>query len=66
MIMKAKRKYSWIFRYYNVLNGEIYYRLHHGLTVDDVDFLTNEFCKANSNYYLDIFRFQFRKKNTSG
>lgn len=64
--MKAKRKYSWIFRYCNVLNGEVCYRPHYGLTVDDVDFLTNEFCKANSNYCLDIFRFQFRKKNTSG
>ena len=64
--MKAKRKYSWIFRYYDVLNGKICYRSYHKLTVDDVDFLANEFCKANINYCLGVFKFQFHKRNTSG
>lgn len=64
--MKIKRNYSWVFRYYNVLNGKVYYRLYHSLTVDDVSFLTNEFCKANSSYCLDVFKFQFHKRNTSG
>lgn len=64
--MTAKKKYSWIFLYYNALNGEVCYRLHHELTVDDVEFLANEFCKANSNYCLGVFRFQFYKKNISG
>lgn len=54
MIMKTE-KYSWIFRYYDVLNGKVYYRLYHSLTFDDVDFLANEFCKANINYRLGIF-----------
>lgn len=66
MIMEKKRKYSWVFRYYNVLKGKVYYRLYHKLTVDDVDFLTNEFCKANSSYCLDVFKLQFRKRNISG
>lgn len=64
--MTAKRRYSWVFLYYNVLNGEVCYRLHHELTVDDVEFLANEFCKANSGYCLGVFRFQFYKKNISG
>lgn len=64
--MKAKRKYSWIFRYHNVLQGKVYYRLYHSLTAGDVDFLANEFCKANSSYCLDVFRFQFHKRNTFG
>lgn len=65
MIMKPKRKYSWVFRYHNVLKGRVYYRLYHKLTVDDVDFLTDEFCKANSNYCLDVFIFRFHKRDTS-
>lgn len=64
--MTAKKKYSWVFCYYDVLNGEVYYRLYHDLTVDDVDFLANEFCKANSNYCLGVFKFQFYKRNLSG
>ena len=64
--MKSKRKYSWVFRYCNVLNGEVCYRLHHKLTVDDVDFLANEFCKANSGYCLGVFRFQFYKRSPFG
>ena len=64
--MKTKRKYSWVFRYYNVLKGKVYYRLYHSLTVDDVDFLTDEFCKANGGYCLDVFKFQFHKRNPSG
>ena len=62
--MKTKRKYSWVFRYYDVLNGKVYYRLYRQLTVDDVDFLIDEFCKANSNYCLDVFK--FCKRYTSG
>ena len=64
--MKAKRKYSWIFRYYDVTNGRSIIRIYHSLTVDDVDFLANEFCKANVNYRLDVFSLQFHKRNTSG
>lgn len=64
--MKTKRKYSWVFVYYNVLNGEVCYRLRHSLTVDDVIFLANEFCKANSDYYLGVFKFQFYKRSIPG
>lgn len=63
--MKAKRKYSWIFCYYDILNGTICYRLYHKLTVDDVDFLADEFCKANINYRLDVFKLWLHKRSTS-
>lgn len=65
MIMKAKRKYSWVFRYYDVMNGIAYNRLYHKLTVDDVGFLANEFRKVNSDYRLDVFKLQLPKKNAS-
>lgn len=61
--MTAKKKYSWVFCYYDVLNDEVCYRLYHSLTVDDVNFLANEFCKANSGYCLGVFKFQFYKKS---
>lgn len=64
--MKAKRKYSWVFRYYDVMNGTVYYRLYHKLTVDDVDFLVNEFRKVNIDYRLGVFKLRFYKRNTSG
>lgn len=64
--MKAKRKYSWIFRFYDVMNGTVYYRLYHKLKVDDVDFLANEFLKANIDYRLGVFKLRFRKSNASG
>ena len=64
--MKAKRKYSWVFRYYDVMNGTVYYRLYHKLTVDDVDFLVNEFRKVNIDYRLGVFKLRFHKRNTSG
>jgi hypothetical protein len=66
VIMKTKRKYSWVFRYCDVLNGKACYRLYHKLTVDDVDFLADKFCKANSDYRLDVFRLRLRKRNASG
>lgn len=62
---KSKRKYSWIFRYYDVLNGRICYRLHRSLTVDDVYFLASEFRQANINYRLGIFKLRFYKRNVS-
>lgn len=64
--MKAKRKYSWVFRFYDVMDGTVYYRLYHKLTVDDVDFLANEFRKANIDYRLGVFKLRFHKRNTSG
>lgn len=64
MIMKTKRKYTWVFRYYNVMNSKVYYRLYHSLTIDDVDFLADEFRKANSNYCLDVFKFHFHRSST--
>lgn len=64
--MKAKRKYSWIFRFYDAMNGTVYYRLYHKLTVDDVDFIANEFRKANIDYRLGVFKLRFHKRNVSG
>lgn len=64
--MKAKRKYSWVFRYYDVMNGTVYYRLYHKLTVDDVNFLVNEFRKVNIDYRLGVFKLRSHKRNTSG
>jgi hypothetical protein len=61
--MKARKQYSWVFVFYNVLNGKVCYRLYHGLSVDDVDFLANEFCKANNGYSLGVFKFQFFKRS---
>lgn len=61
--MRPKRKYSWVFVFYNVLKGKVFYRLYHSLTVDDVDFLANEFCKANGGYCLGVFKFQFYKRS---
>lgn len=66
LIVKTRRKYSWVFRYHNVLNGKVCYRLYRSLTVDDVVFLVDEFCKANGGYCLDVFRFQFHKGSASG
>nr|DAO49752.1 MAG TPA: hypothetical protein [Microviridae sp.] len=60
--MSPKRKYSWVFRYCDVMSGKVCYRLYHELTVDDVDFLADKFCNANSGFRLDVFKFQFRKK----
>ena len=64
--MKPKRKYSWVFRYHDVLKGRVCYRLYRSLTVDDVDFLADEFCKANGGYCLDVFMFRFHRGDTSG
>lgn len=61
--MRPKRKHSWVFVFYNVLKGKVYYRLYHSLTADDVNFLASEFCKANSGYCLGVFKFQFYKKS---
>lgn len=63
--MKTEKKYSWIFRFYDVVNGTVYYRLYHKLTVDDVDFLVNEFRKANTDYRLGVFKLRSHKRNTS-
>lgn len=56
MFMEAKRKFSWVFRYYDFLAGEVTYRTFYDLTIDDANFLANEFVKENSNYCLAIFK----------
>lgn len=66
MIMKPEKTYSWVFRYCDVMSGSVCYRVYHALTVDDVNFLADKFCEANSNFRLDVFKFQFRKMSSSG
>lgn len=54
--MKTKKKYSWIFRYYNVMKGEVTYRTYLDLTVDDAKSLANEFTKENKDYYVSVYK----------
>ena len=63
--MKTEKRYSWVFRYCDDMNDKVCYRLYHGLTVDDVDFLVDKFCEANGDYRLDVFKLQFHKRNAS-
>lgn len=54
--MKQKRKFSWVFRYYNVMTGEVDYRVRHKTTIDDANFYASEFTKANTDYCISLFK----------
>lgn len=55
IIMKKKR-FSWVFRYYNVMTGEVEYKVRHELTVDSANFYASEFVKENADYSVSLFK----------
>lgn len=54
--MKRKRKFSWIFRYHDIMTGVIEYRTIHSMTIDDAKWHADVFVKENKNYVVGIFR----------
>ena len=54
--MSQRRKFSWVFRYYNVMTGEVEYKVRHDLTVDSANFCASEFVKENSDYCVCLFK----------
>lgn len=56
MVMKTKRRSSWIIRYYNVMEGVITYRTYVDITVDEVNWLADTFLKNHKGYKLSIFK----------
>ena len=63
MVMKAKRKFTWVIRYYNVMEGVITYRICAGITVDEVNWLADTFLESHKDYELSIFKL---RKNCHG
>ena len=54
--MKAKKKFTWFVKFYNVKTGDIDYRLYRDVTVDDVNWFVDAFLEGNSDYVVDIFK----------
>lgn len=59
--MKAKRKFTWIVKFYNVKSGDIGFRLYRDMTFDDVNWCVDTFTEGNSDYVVDIFKYYRRK-----
>ena len=55
--MKAKRKFSWILKFHDIMTGMIECRTFHSMTIDDVKWYADTFVKENENYVVSIFRF---------
>lgn len=56
MVMKAKRKFTWIIRYYNAMKGLITYRTYVDITVDEVNWFADTFLKSHKDHELSIFK----------
>lgn len=56
MIMKAERKFTWCVRYYNVMSGDVDYRVYVGLTVREINKEVLDFIDSNDNYVVRIFK----------
>lgn len=59
--MKAKKKFTWIVKFYNVKSGDIDFRLYRDMTSDDVNWCVDTFTEGNSDYVVDIFKYYRRK-----
>ena len=59
--MKAKKKFTWLVKFYDVKSGDIDYRLYRDVTVDDVNWLVDTFLEGSSDYVVDIFKHYRRK-----
>lgn len=59
--MKAKKKFTWIVKFYNVKSGNIDFRLYRDMTFDDVNWCVDTFTEGNSDYVVDIFKYYRRK-----
>lgn len=59
--MKAKKKFTWLVKFYDVKSGDIDFRLYCNVTVDDVNWLVDTFLEDNSDYVVDIFKYYRRK-----
>ena len=59
--MKAKKKFTWLVKFYDVKSGDIDFRLYRDVTVDDVNWLVDTFLEGSSDYVVDIFKFYRRK-----
>lgn len=59
--MKAKKKFTWLVKFYDVKSGDIDFRLYRNVTVDDVNWLVDTFLEGNSDYVVDIFKYYRRK-----
>lgn len=59
--MKAKKKFTWIVKFYNVKSGDIDFRLYRDMTFDDVNWCVDTFTEGNSGYVVDIFKYYRRK-----
>lgn len=59
--MKAKKKFTWIVKFYNVKSGDIDFRLYRDMTFDDVNLCVDTFTEGNSDYVVDIFKYYRRK-----
>lgn len=55
--MKAKKKFTWIVKFYNVKSGDIDFRLYRDVTIDDVNWYVDTFTEDNSDYVVDIFKY---------
>lgn len=59
--MKAKKKFTWCVRFYNVKTGDLDYLLYRNATVDDVNWFVDTSLEGNSDYVVDIFKYYRRK-----
>ena len=56
MVMKTKRRFTWVIRYYNVMEGVTTYRTYADITVDEANWLADTFLKSHKDYELSIFK----------
>lgn len=61
MVMKVKKKFTWIVKFYNVKSGDIDFRLYRDATIDDINWYVDTFTENNSDYVVDIFKYYRRK-----
>ena len=61
MVMKAKKKFAWIVKFYNVKTGDIDFFLYRDVTIDDINWYVDTFSEGNSDYVVDIFKYYRRK-----
>lgn len=54
--MKTEKKFTWCVRFYNVMSGDVAYRVYVDLTIRQINQEVLDFIDSNDGYVVRIFK----------
>lgn len=54
--MKTERKFTWCVRYFNVLTGNVEYRIYYDWTTSEIEEFVADFDASHEDYIVRVFK----------